>query len=124
MLVFAHVHLGNYRKEVPFVQELLGTQRLNEDFADPNYAAILRVQQTLLMMQFGRVLFAAGEHERVEQMQREALRWFQREVTGRWSTAEPGQRTEGRPGGLGRAAGHSRNGPRMAHRLRGALPQG
>jgi DNA-binding SARP family transcriptional activator len=88
VLAFSHVHLGNYRAAIPFMEQELEIQQGNQDFAGPNYAVSLRGQLTIEMIKFGRMLFGAGEHERAEQVQRDALQRLRGELTDTWSTGD------------------------------------
>ncbi|SFR29922.1 DNA-binding transcriptional activator of the SARP family [Lentzea waywayandensis] len=88
VLAYAHAHLGNYHAAVQFMEEEIEVQRGSEEFTGPNYAASRRGLLTIEMIQFGRMLFAAGEHERAERVQREALHRLRNELTDLWSTAD------------------------------------
>ncbi|MDT7787974.1 MAG: hypothetical protein QOF58_6393, partial [Pseudonocardiales bacterium] len=88
VLAYAHAHLGDFHAAVRFMEEELDLQRGSEEFTGPNYAASRRGQLTIEMIQFGRMLFVAGERERAEQVQREALRRLRTELTDLWSTAD------------------------------------
>ncbi|MFS8104231.1 winged helix-turn-helix domain-containing protein [Lentzea alba] len=88
VLAYAHAYLGDYTAAVQYMEQELELQRGSEEFTGPNYAASRRGQLTNEMILFGRMLFAAGEHERAEQVQREALRRLRSELTDAWSTAD------------------------------------
>ncbi|HEX8866017.1 MAG TPA: tetratricopeptide repeat protein, partial [Lentzea sp.] len=88
VLAYSHAHLGDYHAAVRFMEDELEVQRGSEEFTGPNYAVSRRGQLTIEMIQFGRMLFAAGEFERAEQVQREALQRLRSELTDLWSTAD------------------------------------
>ncbi|MEU3650062.1 BTAD domain-containing putative transcriptional regulator [Lentzea sp. NPDC034063] len=88
LIACSHAHLGDFRAAVPFMEEVLRIKRGYDDFVGPNYAASLRGQLTIEMIQFGRVLFAADDSDRAEQVQREALHRLRAELAETWSAAD------------------------------------
>ncbi|MFD4669688.1 BTAD domain-containing putative transcriptional regulator [Lentzea sp. NPDC058450] len=89
VLAYANAHLGNYRTAIGFMEQNLAIQHGGDEFSGPNYAASRRGQLTIESIQFGRMLFAAGEHERAGLVQRQALRRLRGELAEIWSLTCP-----------------------------------
>lgn len=88
VLAYSHAHLGDYRSAIEFMLQELDVQRGHEHFTGPNYAASRRGQLTIEMIQFGRLLFAAGDYARAERVQRDALQRLRSELTDLWARAD------------------------------------